>query len=62
MHHVVWIPKYLKKTLYGQLRQYLGEVLKELARSRECEVLEGHIMPDHVHMLISIPPNTLFLR
>ena len=55
-YHVVWIPKYRKKTLYGQLRQYLGEVFKELARSRECEVLEGHMMPDHVHMLISIPP------
>ncbi len=55
-YHVVWIPKYRKKTLYGQLRQYLGEVFKELALSKECEVLEGHMMPDHVHMLISIPP------
>ena len=55
-YHVVWIPKYRKKLLYGQLRQYLGQVFKELALSRECEVLEGHMMPDHVHMLISIPP------
>jgi putative transposase len=55
-YHVVWIPKYRKKTLYGQLRQYLGQVFKELARNRECEVLEGHLMADHVHMLISIPP------
>ena len=55
-YHVVWIPKYRKKTLYGQLRQYLGEVFKDLACSKECEVLEGHMMLDHVHMLISIPP------
>jgi putative transposase len=55
-YHVVWIPKYRKKTLYGQLRKYLGQVFKELASSRESEVLEGHMMPDHVHMLISIPP------
>ena len=55
-YHVVWIPKYRKKTLYGQIRKYLGQVLKELARNRESEVLEGHLMPDHVHMLISIPP------
>jgi putative transposase len=48
--------KYRKKTLYGQIRKYLGQVLKELARNRESEVLEGHLMPDHVHMLISIPP------
>ena len=55
-YHVVWIPKYRRKALYGQLRKYLGQVFKELARARECEVLEGHLMPDHVHMLISIPP------
>ena len=53
---VVWIPKYRKQTLYGQLRKYLGQVFKDLARNRECEVHEGHMMPDHVHMLISIPP------
>ncbi len=55
-YHVVWIPKCRRKTLYGQLRKYLGQIFKELARSRESEVLEGHMMPDHVHMLISIPP------
>ena len=54
--HVVWIPKYRKKTLYGQLCQYLGEVFKELADSRGCEIIEGHMQPDHVHMLISIFP------
>jgi len=55
-YHVVWIPKYRRKTLYGQLRKYLGQVFKELARNRESEVLEGHLMLDHVHMLMSIPP------
>ena len=55
-YHVVWIPKYRKKAIYGQLRKYLAQVFKELARARECEVLEGHLMSDHVHMLISIPP------
>ena len=55
-YHVVWIPKYRKKAIYGQLRKYLAQVFKELARARECEVLEGHLMSDDVHMLISIPP------
>ena len=55
-YHVVWIPKYRKKTLYGQLPKYLGQVFKDLARNRESEVIEGHLMSDHVHMLISIPP------
>ena len=55
-YHVVWIPKYRRKKMYGQLRKYLGQVFRDLARNRESEVLEGHMMPDHVHMLISIPP------
>ena len=55
-YHLVWIPKYRKKVLYGQIRKYMGEVLRELARQKECTVLEGHLMPDHVHMLVSIPP------
>jgi putative transposase len=53
---VVWIPKYRRKTLYGELRRYLGQIFKDLARSRESEIIEGHMMPDHVNMLISIPP------
>jgi putative transposase len=52
----VWIPKYRKKTLYGELRKYLGEILHELAKQKECKIKEGHLMSDHVHMLISIPP------
>ena len=55
-YHVVWIPKYRKKVLYGELRKHVGGVLRELALQKECKVLEGHLMPDHVHMLISIPP------
>lgn len=54
--HVVWIPKCRKKALYGQLREHIGEVFHELTRRRESKVLEGHLQPDHVHMLISIPP------
>jgi putative transposase len=55
-YHVVWIPKYGRKTLYLELRQHLGDVLRELARQRESIVEEGYLRPDHVHMLISIPP------
>ena len=55
-YHVVWIPKCRCRVLFGQLRRHLGEVLHELARQRESQILEGHLLPDHVHMLISIPP------
>ena len=55
-YHVVWIPKCRKKKLYGQLRNELGSVFHELARQRECQIIEGHLLGDHVHMLISIPP------
>src|SRR5580692_3004689 len=55
-YHVVWIPKCRKKVLYGQLRKHLGTLLKDLARQQGCEILEGHLMSDHVHFLISIPP------
>jgi putative transposase len=55
-YHVTWIPKYRKKSLYGNIRKYLGEVIKELSRQKESEVIEGHMVSDHVHMLISIAP------
>jgi putative transposase len=55
-YHVVWIPKYRKKKLFGELRKELGSVLRELARHKESEILEGRFMLDHVHMLIAIPP------
>ena len=53
---IVWIPKCRKKRLYGQLRKELGTVFHELAGQKECRILEGHLLGDHVHMLISIPP------
>ena len=55
-YHVVWIPKYRKKQLFGLIRTELAPVMKELARQKESEILQGALMPDHVHMLISIPP------
>ena len=55
-YHIVWIPKYRKKRIYGEIRSYLGEILHKLANQTECVIEEGHLMPDHVHILISIPP------
>lgn len=55
-YHLVWIPKYRKKELYAELRRYLGPWFKDLAFQKESQILEGHLKPDHVHMLISIPP------
>jgi putative transposase len=55
-YHVVFIPKCRRKTLYKELRRYLGEVFRRLAVQKESQIEEGHLMPDHVHMMISIPP------
>ena len=55
-YHVVFIPKCRRRVLYEGLRQHLGEVFRRLAEQKESRVLEGHLMPDHVHMLLSIPP------
>ena len=55
-YHVIWIPKYRKKAIFGELRKYLGEIFRELARQKECTVIEGHLMPDHVHIMLAIPP------
>jgi len=55
-YHIVWIPKYRKKKIYKELRQYLGEMFKDLASQKECKIEEGHLMSDHIHILISIPP------
>jgi hypothetical protein len=55
-YHVVFIPKCRRKTLYGELRRHLGEIFRRLAMQKECRIEEGHLMPDHVHMMISIPP------
>ncbi len=55
-YHIVFIPKCRRKKLYQQLRQHLGEVFRQLAQRKESQVLEGHLVVDHVHMLLSIPP------
>ncbi len=55
-YHIIFIPKCRRKRLFGVVRRELGEVFHRLAEHKSCEILEGHIMPDHVHMLISIPP------
>ena len=55
-YHVVFIPKCRRKTLYGELRRHLGEVFRKLAEQKESRIEEGHLMPDHVHMMIAIPP------
>ena len=55
-YHIVFIPKYRKKVLFGKIRLELGEVFHSLARQKESLIEEGHLLPDHVHMMISIPP------
>ena len=55
-YHVVFVPKRRRKTVFGQIRRNLGPIFHELARQKECQILEGHLMTDHVHMCIAIPP------
>lgn len=55
-YHIVFIPKNRRKVLYTELRKYLGEVFRSLAQQKGCRIEEGHLMVDHVHMMISIPP------
>jgi len=55
-YHVVFIPKCRRKALYGELRRHLGEVFKKLAAQKESRIEEGQLMPDHVRMMIAIPP------
>ena len=55
-YHVVFVPKYRKKSIYGWVRKELGPIMRGLAQQKEVVVEEGHLMPDHVHMLLSIPP------
>jgi putative transposase len=55
-YHVVIIPKYRRKVFYGRLRRQIGTILRDLCRQRGVEVLEGHAMPDHIHLCLSIPP------
>ena len=55
-YHVVFIPKCRRKVLYGELRRHLGSVFRTLTEQKDSRVEEGHLMPDHVHMMLSIPP------
>ncbi len=55
-YHVVFIPKYRRRTLFGVVRRELGRLFRRLAEQKECKIEEGHILVDHVHMMISIPP------
>jgi putative transposase len=55
-YHVVFIPKYRRKALYKELRRHLGEVFRQLAKQKESQIEEGHLLSDHVHMMIGIPP------
>src|SRR5215467_5384180 len=55
-YHVVFIPKYRKRSIYGWVRRELGPIIRDLAQQKESVVEEGHLMADHVHMLLSIPP------
>ena len=55
-YHVVIVPKYRRKVMYGRTRKLVGKILRELCRQKGVEILEGHAMPDHIHLLLSIPP------
>lgn len=55
-YHVVFVPKRRRKALYGGIRHQLGEVFHTLAAQKGCQIIKGHLMPDHVHMCIAIPP------
>ena len=57
-YHVVFIPKYRRKALYHEWRRHLGEVFRALAAQKECRIEAGHLMADHVHRLLSIPPQS----
>lgn len=55
-YHVVVLPKYRKKVIYGKIRHRVGEILRQLCRQKEIALEEGNAMPDHIHMVLSVPP------
>jgi putative transposase len=55
-YHIVFVPKGRRKVLFGQARSHLGTIFHALAQQKECRILEGHVMADHVHMCMEIPP------
>ena len=57
-YHIIIVPKYRRKVIYNQYRKDLQEIIKTLCKYKGVEIIEGHMMPDHVHLLVSIPPKT----
>ena len=55
-YHIVFTPKYRRKIIYNQYRESIGQIITQLCKYKGVEIIEGHLMPDHVHMLVSIPP------
>ena len=55
-YHVGFVPKRRRKVIFRKTRRHLGQIFHALARQKECQIIEGHLMPDHVHMCIAIPP------
>lgn len=55
-YHVVIIPKFRRRVIYGKVRKRIGEIIRDLCRQKRIELLEGHLMPDHIHMCLSVPP------
>ena len=55
-YHIVFVPKYRKRVLYGRTRRQIGHILRQLCRQKGVEILEGHAMPDHIHLVLRIPP------
>ena len=60
-YHIVFVPKRRRKVTFGQTRRHLGPIFHALAKQKECQIIEGHLMPDHVHMCIAIPPSIRLL-
>ena len=55
-YHIVFAPKYRRKVIYGKLKTDIGQILRKLCEEKKVEILEAEAMPDHIHMLVSIPP------
>ena len=55
-YHIVFTPKYRRKAIYGQYRESIGQIIRQLCNYKGVEIIEGHLMPDHIHLLVSIPP------
>ena len=55
-YHIVFIPKYRRKEIYGKLRSDIGQIIRQLCLYKDVEIMEAHAMPDHIHMLVRIPP------